>query len=155
MRIEPVNVSEDNLTLETRSRLKRNRQITLWVALAILTASCVYRYWQHRRFVGRDLVLETGDSALESPGVEPLADTINPNTADWVSMTHLPGIGPTRAGAIVAFREQYLQNHPDETRAFTCAQDLTRIKGIGEKISAQLEPFLRFEENSEMSPFVI
>ena len=146
MRIEPVNLSEDNLTSEKPHRPKRNRQITLWVALAILTASCVYRYWQHRRFVGRDLVLETGDSSLESTDAVPLADTINPNTADWASMTRLPGIGPTRARAIVAFREQYLQNHPDETRAFTCAEDLTRIKGIGEKISAQIEPFLIFEE---------
>jgi len=146
MKIEPVNLAEDNLTSEKPNRPKRNRQITLWVALAILTVSCVYRYWQHRRFVGRDLVLETGDSSLESTNAEPLADTINPNTADWASMTRLPGIGPTRARAIVAFREQYLQNHPDETRAFTCAEDLMRIKGIGEKISAQIEPFLIFEE---------
>ena len=141
-----MDASEEFSTSPNPSRPQRNRQITLWAALAILTASCVYRYWQHRRFVGRDLVLETGDSALESTGAESLADTINPNTADWVSMTRLPGIGPTRARAIVAFREQYLQDHPDETRAFTCAEDLTRIRGIGETISAQIEPFLRFEE---------
>ncbi len=125
---------------------RRNRQITLWMALAILTASCVYRYWQHRRFVGRDLVVVTDDSTQKTLETESLADTINPNTADWVSLTRLPGIGPTRARAIVAYREQYLQNHPEQTRAFTCAQDLTRIKGIGETISAQIEPFLIFEE---------
>jgi len=147
-----VDASEEFSRLSKPSWPKRNRQITLWAALAILTASCVYRYWQHRRFVGRDLVLETGDSALESTNAEPLADTINPNTADWASLTRLPGIGPTRARAIVAYREQYLQSHPEETRAFTRAEDLTRIKGIGEKISAQIEPFLRFEENAEMSP---
>ena len=141
-----MDASEEFSTLPKPSWPKRNRQITLWVALAILTASCVYRYWQHRRFVGRDLLLKTGDSSLESTDAESLADTINPNTADWASMTRLPGIGPTRARAIVAFREQYLQDHPDETRAFTRAEDLMRIKGIGEKISAQIEPFLIFEE---------
>ena len=141
-----MNTTEEFSTFPKPSWPKRNRQITLWVALAILTASCVYRYWQHRRFVGRDLVLETGDSALESTDAESLTGKINPNTADWASMTRLPGIGPTRARAIVAFREQYLLNHPDETQAFTCAEDLTRIKGIGEKISAQIEPFLSFEE---------
>ena len=141
-----MDASEEFATLPKPSWRKRNRQITLWAALAILTASCVYRYWQHRRFVGRDLVRESGESALEFFDAAPLADTLNPNTADWASMTRLPGIGPTRARAIVAFREQYLQNHPDETRAFTGAEDLTRIKGIGEKISAQIEPYLRFEE---------
>jgi competence ComEA-like helix-hairpin-helix protein len=147
-----VDASEGFSTVPKPSWPKRNRQITLWAALAILTASCVYRYWQHRRFVGGELVLEMGDSALESSDAEPLTGKINPNTSDWASMTRLPGIGPTRARAIVAYREQYLQDHPDETRAFTCAEDLMRIKGIGEKISAQIEPFLSFEENVEMSP---
>jgi len=101
-----VDASEEFSTSPKPSWPKRNRQITLWVALAILTASCVYRYWQHRRFVGRDLVLETGDSAIESTDAESLTGKINPNTADWASMTRLPGIGPTRARAIVAFREK-------------------------------------------------
>ena len=147
-----MDVPEEFSTSEKPSRPKRNRQITLWVALALLTASCVYRYWQHRQFVGRDLTSKTEDWGTDSGAAESLTGKINPNTADWVSLTRLPGIGPTRARDMVAFREQYLQNHPDETRAFTCAEDLTRIKGIGEKISAQIEPFLIFEENAEMSP---
>lgn len=141
-----TNPSEEYSTLPKPSWPKRNRQITLWIALAILTALCGYRYWQHRRFVGRDLVLETRDATLDSTDVDPLADTINPNTADWVSMTRLPGIGPTRAKAIVEFREQYLKDHPNETRAFHCAEDMMRIKGIGETISAQIEPSLSFDQ---------
>ena len=125
---------------------KQNRQITLWVALAILTASCVYRYWQHQRFVGQDLTVKTEDWGSEPADAETLTGKINPNTANWVSLTRLPGIGPTRARTMVAFREQYLQNHPEETRAFTCAEDLTQIKGIGDTISARIEPFLSFEE---------
>lgn len=141
-----ANPSEEYSTVPKPSWPRRNRQITLWIALAIVAVSCVYRYWQHRRFVGRDLVLETTDATWDSTDVEPLADTINPNTADWVSMTRLPGIGPTRAKAIVAFREQYLKHHPDETQAFRCAEDLTHIKGIGQTIRTQIEPFLSFEE---------
>jgi helix-hairpin-helix protein len=141
-----VDVSEEFSTSQKPGWPKRNRQITLWVALAILTASCVYRYWQHRQFVGRDLTIKTEDWGSEPGAAESLTGKINPNTADWVSLTRLPGIGPTRARAMVAFREQYLQIHPDENRAFTCADDLMRIKGIGEKISAQMEPFLIFEE---------
>lgn len=49
---------------------------------------------------------------------------INVNTADAELLTELPGIGETRAAAIVEDREA---NGPYES-----AEDLTRVSGIGD-----------------------
>ncbi|MDZ7853160.1 MAG: ComEA family DNA-binding protein [Halomonas sp.] len=51
-------------------------------------------------------------------------EPINVNTADAELLTELPGIGETRAAAIIEDREA---NGPYES-----AEDLTRISGIGE-----------------------
>ncbi|TNE86046.1 MAG: helix-hairpin-helix domain-containing protein [Deltaproteobacteria bacterium] len=48
---------------------------------------------------------------------------IDVNTAGADQLTSLPGIGPTKAAAIVADREQ---NGP-----YSSCQDLTRVTGIG------------------------
>ena len=55
---------------------------------------------------------------------------ININTADSETLQTLPGIGEKRAADIVADREA---NGP-----FRIAEDLTRVKGIGESILAGL-----------------
>lgn len=49
---------------------------------------------------------------------------INVNTADAELLTELPGIGPSRAEALIKER--------DANGAFENADDLTRISGIGE-----------------------
>lgn len=54
------------------------------------------------------------DSALDS--------FINPNEAPVASMLRLPGIGRTRAEAIVAYRESL--ESTSNTPAFTCGEDL-------------------------------
>ena len=48
---------------------------------------------------------------------------ININTANAAELDHLPGIGPTKAAAIVAYREQ---NGP-----FKAIEDLANVSGIG------------------------
>lgn len=50
---------------------------------------------------------------------------ININTADIVTLAELSGIGQSKAEAIVAYREV---NGP-----FQAPQDLTKVKGIGER----------------------
>jgi competence protein ComEA len=56
---------------------------------------------------------------------------VNINTADEAALTSLPGIGQTRAAAIIAYREKH--------GPFSDARDLMQVSGIGESLFAQLE----------------
>ena len=79
----------------------------------------------------------TGDLAAN------LATRIDPNTADWPAWAGLPLIGEKRAKEIIAFREQWLTDHPDEP-PFQKPEDLTRVKGIGKATVETLKPYLVF-----------
>ncbi|MGJ7456259.1 ComEA family DNA-binding protein [Halomonas sp. MA07-2] len=61
---------------------------------------------------------------------------INVNTADTELLAELPGIGPTKAAAIVEDREA---NGP-----FESTEDLTRVSGIGDGTVANLEDQVSF-----------
>ncbi|MFH1842358.1 MAG: helix-hairpin-helix domain-containing protein [bacterium] len=52
------------------------------------------------------------------------------------SLILLPGVGPTLAARIIASRQA--------AGAFSSAADLQRVKGIGDKISLRVAPYLRF-----------
>jgi len=73
-----------------------------------------------------------------------LMETINPNTATAASLARLPGIGWTRAQAIVAHRERVARERP-EAVAFRSLEDLRRIRGIGPKTAQGLAPWLEFD----------
>lgn len=73
-------------------------------------------------------VLVTEPGAAESP--DPGDRKVNINTADAEELTSLPGVGRTRAEAIVRYRSR--------EGAFTCAEDLTKVPGIGESIFRNL-----------------
>ena len=64
-------------------------------------------------------------------GVE---EKINLNTADVARLQVLPGIGPARAEAIVAYRQEH--------GAFSSVEQLLEVKGIGEKILADIEEYV-------------
>lgn len=61
------------------------------------------------------------------------AAVVNLNEASEDQLVLLPGVGPSRATAIVNYRRQ----HP-----FKHVEDLQRIKGIGKKTFARLRPLL-------------
>lgn len=61
---------------------------------------------------------------------------ININTADTALLEELPGIGPSRADAIVKERET--------NGAFTSAEDLTRVSGIGSVTVEGLQDQIEF-----------
>jgi competence protein ComEA len=74
--------------------------------------------------------------AAENRASEPLAagEKIDPNFADVIDLRRLPGIGPSRARAIVIDRRE---NGP-----FRTLEDLERIPGLGRTSVARLAPML-------------
>ncbi len=78
-----------------------------------------------------------------SPRADDLADRLDPNADDWQHLAAIPGLGEKKARAIVAFREAWLQNHPNDP-PFRGPQDLRLVKGIGPATVANVTPYLVF-----------
>ena len=73
-----------------------------------------------------------------------LEEQINPNDAPLANLVRLPGIGIGRAGAIVAYRENF-KEQADNTSAFRNCDDLQKVKGIGPKTVENICQWLKFE----------
>ena len=65
--------------------------------------------------------------------------TININTATAEMLTNLKGIGPSKAEAIVQYRNMH--------GPFMNAEELTQVKGIGQATIDKNRPLLAFEPN--------
>lgn len=61
-------------------------------------------------------------------------DKVNLNSADESALTTLPGIGPSKAQAIISYRE--------ETGSFQSIDDLKKVSGIGEKTFEKLKDLI-------------
>ncbi len=59
---------------------------------------------------------------------------VNINAADESQLTTLPGIGPAKAAAIIAHRQ--------EKGSFTTTEDLKKVTGIGEKTFEKLQDLI-------------
>lgn len=84
---------------------------------------------------------EQAEHPENAAGLEGLARLLDgrklaPNTASQALLENLPGIGPGRAAAIVAERAR---------SPFRSTGDLERVRGIGPKTRAGLEPFLEVD----------
>lgn len=69
-----------------------------------------------------------------------LEGRINPNTAGIGSLVNLKGIGPSRAKAIIEYRQQ------NGNAAFTCSKDVEKVKGIGPKTGKAMSQWLYFDQ---------
>ncbi|MDP6543035.1 MAG: helix-hairpin-helix domain-containing protein [Phycisphaerae bacterium] len=78
----------------------------------------------------------TDQPPAETQRVRAATDRIDPNTASAVSMLRLRGIGPSRAKAIIEYRNSHGPN------AFGTVGDLTRIRGIGPGTVHRIAPDL-------------
>jgi competence protein ComEA len=71
-------------------------------------------------------------------------ERINPNEAPVASLARLPGIGLSRARAIVALRSS-LHDRAGHGPAFRNADDLSQVSGIGPAVIEGIRPWLRFD----------
>lgn len=73
---------------------------------------------------------------------EPLLDgQVNINEAGIEQLCLLPGVGPKRAEAIIALRQQ---------RPFSRAAQLRRVRGIGRRTLMKMMPYLRLDGASDL-----
>ena len=72
-----------------------------------------------------------------------LSGVVNVNTASAEELSLLPGVGPSRARAIIELRQQ--------RGALKRVEDLLEVKGIGESSLAKLKPYLAVEGKSTLS----
>ena len=89
------------------------------------------------------LFASSGFSRTQQPHEIILEGRINPNVAPAPSLARLPGVGLTRAGAIVGYRNSFEQQ--SDRQAFVDCNDLDKVKGIGPKTVQNISPWLKFE----------
>jgi DNA uptake protein ComE-like DNA-binding protein len=112
-----------------------------WAMFALLTIACLGLLASDRSRVAHTQQVTTNC---------PPEYKINPNVAPWPELAALPGIGPTLAKRIVAYRETQQPDNPKgATRIFRFAEDLQAVKGIGPKRAAALADRLSFPVESE------
>ncbi|MFN4242847.1 MAG: ComEA family DNA-binding protein [Tepidisphaerales bacterium] len=77
------------------------------------------------------------------PAAHPLQ--LDPNTADAGLLAQLPGLGPARARAVVAYRQQRRSAEGIDV-VFRTPADLLKVRGIGPATVQQLTAYLRFPD---------
>jgi len=89
-----------------------------------------------------------GAGVAGGPEARRIKTGVDPNTAEWPELAQLPGIGPSLAKRIVAFRDQRRPLLPPNARVFETPTDLIGVKGIGAKTLARGRPFLRLTNDN-------
>ncbi len=71
-------------------------------------------------------------------------DNINPNNASIESLIRLPGLGISRAEAIVSYRKRF-SNQEQSRPVYQRCEDLQKVKGIGPQTVKNISQWLKFE----------
>lgn len=121
--LSPVESSANFLWLTNR-----DQWLVVIVSVAVVILLAVK--WQNLRYIDRSEV-------IVQRGSEDIGYQIDLNSATWVELTQLRGVGPVTAKLIVSDRE--------EVGPFSSIDDLTRVKGIGPKTVEKNRRWLRVE----------
>ena len=70
----------------------------------------------------------------QSKASEPLEQLVDINVATVAQLQTVKGIGPKKAAAVVAYR--------DANGPFKRVEDITKVKGIGNKKLVKIQPYL-------------
>ena len=114
-----------------------------WVVLALTLLVVVGTLWWFRASApetGITLVKVSDERSVVTPAEKPQApgmlegEVLNLNTATLSDLTRLPGIGETKAQAILSWRETH--------GPFRAVEDLLSVDGIGEKTVETLRPYV-------------
>ena len=107
----------------------------------------------HHRFTYWKLIFVVCLLLVSIPGVcrvfgaTKIEGKLNINTATVNELVLLPGIGPSKAAIIAAYREE---NGPFEN-----IEDLINVKGIGRRTLQKLEPYLKLDGDSDLQVVVV
>lgn len=75
---------------------------------------------------------DSGEASSDSQGS---SDKININTASEAELMTIPGIGPSKAGSIVSYRQ--------ENGKFSSIEDIMNVSGIKEKFFSKIKDYIR------------
>ena len=103
------------------------KQKLLWLALGVFAVGCLMGtpVWADHHEAAEEAAEAAEEQMPEAAG------PIDINTVDAAALQGLPGIGETKAAAIIA--------HRDANGPFASVDDLTNVKGIGEKTLEKLK----------------
>jgi competence protein ComEA len=124
-------MAADNLT-KTETRQKRIQSFAFVISVAVCSMFSVGFAASSLLGLGQSLRVE-------------LDEKLNPNDASIGSLVRLPGIGPGRANAIVAYRD-HVSGKDANRLAFESVDDLQKVKGIGPKTAQGISKWVKFGE---------
>ena len=111
-----------------------NRDQWLVVIVSVVVVILLAVKWQNLRYIDRSEI-------IVQRGSEDIGYQIDLNSATWVELTQLRGVGPVTAKLIVSDRE--------EVGPFSSIDDLQRVKGIGPKTVEKNRRWLRVAQPRE------
>lgn len=129
-------------SMALRGKLSRGEKwiVGLTLAFVVLVLGI---YAHSATLTGTGEITVRGGDLLASPAAEEELPRwqVNVNTATVAELQQLSGVGEVLAQRIVAYREEH--------GAFTSAEELLNVKGIGESKLEKMRDYLEFEEAAE------
>ena len=124
-----------------------NRKVLLFLATLVVLAGIVWGalfliapIWQPGTPVTYMPALPQTEAAAESAPTQ----LVDLNTADAETLQTLPGIGPTKAAAIIAYREEH--------GPFAALQDVANVPGISEQMTEKWAGLAQTGTPAEKAP---